>query len=107
VEAEEEFLSPNLSYKPVDIKKEEEKLKHSDPKKAAQLERLGMGLGTRTVPNSQASGRSHSASASMATVEQVGPERDSRRSSKDKYGNMTSQTGFFDRLVNSFHNQKK
>lgn len=72
-------------------------MKQSDPKKATQLERLGMGLGPRTVTKAQATGRSHSAAASMATVEQVRPDRDSRTSSRDKYG-MSSQTGFFDRL---------
>lgn len=98
IEAQEEFLSPNLSYKPVDFKKEEEKLKHSDPKKATQLERLGMGLGPRAPNKVQASGRSHSAAASMATVEQVKADRDARMSSRDKYG-MSSHTGFFDRFV--------
>lgn len=98
LEAEKEFFSPNLSYKPVDIKKEEEKLKHSDPKKATQLERLGMGLGPRVPNKAQSTGRSHSAAASMATVEQVRPDRDSSRmSSRDKYG-LSTQTGFFDRL---------
>jgi len=97
VEAQEEFMSPNLSYKPVDIKKEEEKMKHSDPIKATQLERLGMGLGPRIATKAQAAGRSHSAAASMETVEQVKPDRD-RRSNRDKYG-MSSHTGFFDRLV--------
>lgn len=96
MEAEKEFFSPNLSYKPVDIKKEEAKLKHSDPKKATQLERLGMGLGPRAPTKAQTTGRSHSAAASMATVEQVRPDRDSSRmSSREKYGT-SSQTGFFD-----------
>lgn len=83
------------------MRKEEEKLKHSDPKKATQLERLGMGVGPRAGPKAQSTaGRSHSAAASMMTVEQVKPDN-GRSSSKDFYG-MTSQTGFFDRFVMVF-----
>ena len=39
--------SMRLAYKDMSIerKKQEEKLKHSDPNKAAQFERLGMGFG--------------------------------------------------------------
>jgi hypothetical protein len=38
-------ITGNLAYKHKNFKKEEEKLRHTDPKKAAQLERLGMGFG--------------------------------------------------------------
>ena len=41
-------LSSALMYKSTSMKREEEKLKNVDPKKAAQLERLGMGFGNRT-----------------------------------------------------------
>jgi ADP-ribosylation factor GTPase-activating protein 2/3 len=96
-EAKEELMSPNLTYNPINIKKEEERLKHSDPQKATQLERLGMGLGSRAGPKAQTTGRSHSAAASMATVEQVRPDK-ARSSSKDMFG-ASSHTGFFDRFV--------
>jgi len=41
-------LSSALQYKSSSMKREEEKLKSVDPKKAAQLERLGMGFGNRS-----------------------------------------------------------
>ena len=99
-EAEAELISPNLAYKPVNFKKEEEKLRHTDPKKATQLERLGMGLGgskrgTGTTP----SGRGHSASAAMETVEQVKPTK-TQPSFADKLRvSSNSNMDFFDRLV--------
>lgn len=40
-------LSSALMYKSTSMKREEEKLKNIDPKKAQQLERLGMGFGNR------------------------------------------------------------
>lgn len=40
-------LSTALMYKSTSMKREEEKLKNIDPKKAEQLERLGMGFGNR------------------------------------------------------------
>lgn len=40
-------LSSALMYKSNSMKREEEKMKNIDPKKAAQMERLGMGFGNR------------------------------------------------------------
>lgn len=38
-------LSSALVYKTASMRKEEQKLRQTDPKKAEQLERLGMGFG--------------------------------------------------------------
>ena len=85
-------ISGNLAYKPKNFDREEEKLRHSDPKKAAQLERLGMGFGHGKEP----SHLSHSASAGLCTVEQVNPTSSSRQKSiLDRYGDNTD--GYFDR----------
>ena len=40
-------LASALMYKSASMKREEDKLKQTDPKKAQQLERLGMGFGCR------------------------------------------------------------
>lgn len=85
-------ISGNLAYKSKNVQKQEEKLRHSDPNKAAQLERLGMGFGYAKEP----SHLSHSASAGLSTVEQVSPKSSSRlKSVLDKYGDQTD--GYFDR----------
>ena len=62
---EREPLSSSLLYQSASTKKEEDRLKSLDPKKAAQLERLGMGCGHRSF--------AHSVSGSMKTVEQTDP----------------------------------
>ncbi|XP_066920146.1 ADP-ribosylation factor GTPase-activating protein 2-like [Clytia hemisphaerica] len=81
-------LSSSLMYKSSSMKREEEKLKNSDPKKAAQLERLGMGFGNRT-------NISHSMADSMQSVEQVRPDNETRK--KDYYrSNSPTGDGFFD-----------
>ena len=49
-----------LAYQDMNLerKKQEERLKHSDPKKAEQMERLGMGFaGNRYVKSSDAFGK--------------------------------------------------
>lgn len=60
-----QITSMRLAYEDLSIKqkKEEEKLKAIDPKKATQMERLGMGLGSRV-------GISHSAVSDMKTIHQ-------------------------------------
>ena len=100
-EAEEALMSSKLVYSPTTYEKEEERLKHVDPNKAAQLERLGMGFGgpAKNRPQKQASGKSHSAFASMETIEQVDPVGGRNSSFRDKYNSSSSSTGFFDRLV--------
>ncbi|CAG9831227.1 unnamed protein product [Diabrotica balteata] len=64
-EQEERDAAVRLAYKDLSLQqqKKEEQLRKEDPKKAAQLERLGMGLGART-------GVSHSAISDMQTIEQ-------------------------------------
>lgn len=79
-------LSAALMYQTNTIKREEEKLKQVDPKKAEQLERLGMGFGGRT-------GVSHSVASSMHSVEQVKPDRVDTSYNKDYY--RTSQPDSF------------
>lgn len=74
---EEVPLSASLMYQANSLKKEEDRLRQVDPKKAAQMERLGMGFGGR-------SSASHSVASSMHSVEQVKPDRPTE-SNKDYY----------------------
>ncbi|CAH1392941.1 unnamed protein product [Nezara viridula] len=62
---ETQIASMRLAYEDISLKQktEEDKLKVTDPKKAVQLERLGMGLGSRV-------GISHSALNDMKTIHQ-------------------------------------
>ncbi|XP_014245018.1 ADP-ribosylation factor GTPase-activating protein 2 [Cimex lectularius] len=64
-EKEEQFNFMRLAYEDLSMKqkKEEEKIRAVDPKKAKQMERLGMGFGAR-------SGVSHSALSDMKTIQQ-------------------------------------
>jgi len=71
-------LSTALMYQTNTMKREEEKLKHADPKKAQQLERLGMGFGGRAAV-------SHSVASCMESVEQVKPDRSCDSNNKDYY----------------------
>lgn len=62
---EKKMASMRLAYQDLSIqqKKQEEKLKQTDPKKAEQVERLGMGFANRC-------GVSHSVLSDMKTIEQ-------------------------------------
>ncbi|XP_025099549.1 ADP-ribosylation factor GTPase-activating protein 2-like isoform X2 [Pomacea canaliculata] len=76
-EREKQMASMRLAYQDMSLerKKQEEKLKASDPKKAQQLERLGMGF----ISNK---GISHSAISDMQTIQQEAPSR-SRNKDQD------------------------
>ncbi|XP_002155450.2 ADP-ribosylation factor GTPase-activating protein 2 isoform X1 [Hydra vulgaris] len=80
-------LSSTFTYKTAAMKREEEKIKNLDPKKAEQMERLGMGFGNKSAV-------SHSVSESMRTVEQVKPNKSSELSSKERYD--SGKSDFFD-----------
>ncbi|KAF4517162.1 hypothetical protein B566_EDAN006461 [Ephemera danica] len=74
-EEEKQIVSMRLAYQDLSVqqKKEEEKMKVSNPKKAEQMERLGMGFASRT-------GVSHSALSDMKTIEQEGVIENTPRS---------------------------
>jgi len=82
--------SASLQYKSQNMLKEEEKLKNIDPRKAEQMQRLGMGMaGVR-------GGIGHSASESMNTVEQVAADS-YQPTYKDRYNyQSSSSSNFFD-----------
>lgn len=66
-EREETLASVRLAYQDLSMKqqREEEKLKHLDPAKAKQMERLGMGFNLKS-----SAGLSHSAISDMQTITQ-------------------------------------
>ncbi|PIK56792.1 ADP-ribosylation factor GTPase-activating protein 2 [Apostichopus japonicus] len=78
-EEEAKLASMRLAYKDMDIemKKREETLKKEDPNKAKQMERLGMGFGSR-------GGISHSAISDMQTIEQVNPVKSKGRKARNQ-----------------------
>lgn len=83
--------SLSLQYKSASMMKEQEKLKDIDPKKAEQMQRLGMGFAGHR------SGIGHSASDSMNTVEQVGGKKESSAYGSERYTSSTEQSStFFD-----------
>lgn len=93
---EKQMASMKLAYNNLDKQreKEEAKLMQSDPKKAQQLERLGMAAGTRSV------GISHSAVSDMQIIQQEG----SSNNSKSNYSQ--PKRDFFDEMESHFTSSK-
>jgi ADP-ribosylation factor GTPase-activating protein 2/3 len=88
---EKQMASMKLAYNNLDKQreKEEAKLMQTDPKKAQQLERLGMAVGTRTT------GISHSALSDMQIIQQdVKPNSTNQPLSKNR--------DFFDEMEGHF-----
>ncbi|XP_071036812.1 ADP-ribosylation factor GTPase-activating protein 2 isoform X1 [Parasteatoda tepidariorum] len=80
-EQEKQMASVRLAYKDLSLeqKKTEEKLRQTNPKKAEQLERLGMGFGGRSTGPV-----AHSAASEMKLITQEAPAGSQK--SKDKEG---------------------
>ncbi|EEB13847.1 ADP-ribosylation factor GTPase-activating protein, putative [Pediculus humanus corporis] len=78
-EEQKQMASMRLAYKDLSLqqKKEEEKLKQTNPTKAQQIERLGMGFSVK-------SGISHSALSDMQTIEQENTLKPSSSSNENK-----------------------
>ena len=93
---EKQMASMKLAYNNLDKQreKEEAKLMQSDPKKAQQLERLGMAAGTRSV------GISHSAVSDMQIIQQEG----SSNNSKSNFSQ--PKRDFFDEMESHFSSSK-
>lgn len=77
MEEEEAITSVRLAYQDLSMKnkKEEERIKHTDPTKAKQMERLGMGINTKR------STVSHSALSDMEIITQESAPKSSNSSS--------------------------
>ncbi|KAK3883160.1 hypothetical protein Pcinc_012493 [Petrolisthes cinctipes] len=75
-EQQQSLQSLEKAYEDMSLagKREEERMKRTDPKKAQQYERLGMGLGAR-------SGASHSMFGEMRTIEQETPKSSNNNNS--------------------------
>lgn len=88
-EEEKQVASVRLAYQDLSVqqKKHEDKLKRVDPKKAEQVERLGMGFASR-------SGVSHSVLNDMQTIEQENLHANT--STLSKLGRVSDSDGFFD-----------
>ncbi|XP_070189368.1 ADP-ribosylation factor GTPase-activating protein 2-like isoform X4 [Littorina saxatilis] len=76
---DKQMASMRLAYQDMSVqrKKQEDRIKASDPKKAAQLERLGMGFISDK-------GISHSAVSDMQTIQQEAPNRSTRTTDRDR-----------------------
>lgn len=96
---EKQMASMKLAYNKLDKEREKEEIKlmQSDPKKAQQLERLGMAVGTR------GSGISHSAISDMQIIQQDNDTFSSNSSNKSsnfyskksEFLDETEETGYF------------
>lgn len=102
---EKQMASMKLAYNNLDKQreKEEAKLMQTDPKKAQQLERLGMAAGSRS------SGITHSAVSDMQIIQQDGISRNggggggsNSYSSQQPSSSMFSSRDFFDRNENFY-----
>lgn len=82
-EADEHIANIKMAYQELSDRqrKTEEKMRSTDPNKADQMERLGMGFSN--VGNSR-SAVSHSAISDMKTIEQTNPNSSSSRNSRMK-----------------------
>ncbi len=90
---EKQMASMKLAYNNLDKQREKEevKLMQTDPKKAQQLERLGMAVSTRS------SGISHSAISDMQIIQQ-----DGQFSSKPSLSSYNKRSDFFDEMDGFF-----
>ena len=102
---EKQMASMKLAYNNLDKQreKEEAKLMQTDPKKAQQLERLGMAAGSRS------SGITHSAVSDMQIIQQDGISRNgggaggsNSYSSQQPSSSMFASRDFFDRNENFY-----
>ncbi|XP_074598164.1 ADP-ribosylation factor GTPase-activating protein 2-like isoform X2 [Brevipalpus obovatus] len=88
-EVEKNLESLDSTYKDLSdrARKKEEEIRATDPMKAQQFERLGMGFSAvkkkEKGSNRTVSGKSHSASSDMMTMEQTNPVLPSSRDSQD------------------------
>lgn len=85
---EKQMASMRLAYDNLDKQreKESERMKQADPKKAQQLDRLGMAV------TSRAGGVSHSALSDMQIIQQEGVFNKSSSFSKSSNGNFTKES---------------
>ncbi|XP_038047026.1 ADP-ribosylation factor GTPase-activating protein 2-like [Patiria miniata] len=105
-EEEANKASMRLAYQDmtVELKKQEERMKTADPKKAQQMERLGMGFGGRSAI-------SHSAMSDMQTIKQEKPstaksQRSSSRDFFDEYDDSRS-SGYASRNKDDIFSSRK
>ncbi|CAG9823072.1 unnamed protein product [Phaedon cochleariae] len=90
-EQEEREAAVRLAYRDLEARQhdKEERMRKEDPKRAEQMERLGMGINTR-------SGISHSALSDMQTIEQENVNSTSNTLSSLGKLRLSDNDGFFD-----------